>query len=92
MPGTFQRDSTTAAADFTKSPALSRLTVVVFFSTLGTSFIQPLYLINLQARFDPNMQIMASASLSLGLVYAILLGYLGRLAQRLGRGRSMILG
>ena len=55
LPGSFQRDTTIAAADFTMSPVLSRLTVVVLFAALGTSFIQPLNLINLQARFGPDI-------------------------------------
>tara|TARA_B100000676_G_C18057257_1_gene835311 strand:- start:554 stop:1789 length:1236 start_codon:yes stop_codon:yes gene_type:complete len=81
-----------AVREFTMPPLLNRLTVVVVIAALGTSFVQPLYLVYLQSRFDLEMRVLAGAFLPLGLVYAILPGYLGRLAQRLGRARSMTLG
>ena len=93
LPETFKPDASAAgAAEFNMPPVLVRLMVVVFIAALGTSFVQPLYLIYLQARFDLDMRVLAGAFLPLGIVYAVLPGYLGRLAQRLGRARSMTIG
>ena len=92
LPETFKPDSGSGAAEFTMPPVLVRLIVVVFIAALGTSFVQPLYLIYLQARFHLEMRVLAGAFLPLGIVYAVLPGYLGRLAQRLGRGRYMTIG
>ncbi len=93
LPENYRPDPSAAAAPpFTMPPVLNRLTVIVIIAALGTSFVQPLYLIYLQSRFDLDLRLLAAAFLPMGLVYAILPGYLGRLAGRLGRARSMTIG
>lgn len=74
------------------SPELLRLFVIVALSGFAAALIEPVYLIFLQDRFDLSVQLLAFAFFPAGIVFAILPNYTGRLVDRYGGPRLLILG
>jgi MFS family permease len=73
-------------------PDLVRLFVIVTLSGFATTLIEPIYLIYLQDTFALSPMGLAYAFFPAGIVFAVLPNYTGRLVDRYGRGRLMILG
>lgn len=71
---------------------LSRLFAIVVLSGFATTLIEPIYLIYLQDTFTLTPFGLAYAFFPAGIVFAVLPNYTGRLADRYGRGRLMMLG
>lgn len=71
---------------------LSRLFVIVALSGFATTLIEPIYLIFLQDRFELSVQALAFAFFPAGVVFAVLPNYTGRLVDRYGRARLLMLG
>jgi len=71
---------------------LLRLFAIVALSGFATTLIEPIYLIYLQDSFDLSVQGLAFAFFPAGIVFAVLPNYTGRLVDRFGRPRLMVLG
>ena len=68
---------------------LNRLLVPIFLMAFAASLIQPFTMIFLRDRFEVELIALASAFLPVGLVYAILPSWLGKLTQNWRRARAM---
>ena len=71
---------------------LKRLFIIVGLSGFATTLIEPIYLIYLQDTFELTVRGLAFAFFPAGIVFAILPNYTGRLVDRYGRSRLMMLG
>jgi DHA1 family multidrug resistance protein-like MFS transporter len=65
---------------------------IVFVSGFATTLIEPIYLIYLQDTFELSPIRLAFAFFPAGIVFAVLPNYTGRLVDRFGRGRFLMLG
>lgn len=68
---------------------LNRLLVPVFLMAFAASLIQPFTMIFLRDRYDAELSTLAFAFLPVGLVYAILPSWLGKLTRNWHRARAM---
>lgn len=80
------------AEKFRFPPQQYMLLVVIFLAAAAVASIQPYYLIYLRERFDLPLNALAFAFLPVGIAYAVLPGWLGKVTGRLPRAAAMATG
>ena len=89
-PKTITKNLKVKAKDL--SPDLYKLLVVVFISSISSSMISPLLMIYLQDRFTTNITTLAYAFIPSTLVYSFLPAKLGKISDKTGRIKPIIIG
>ncbi|WDI33102.1 MFS transporter [Hyphococcus flavus] len=69
-----------------------RILTIIFAAAFAGALIQPFYMIYLRARFDLELYWLATAFLPMGIAYAILPPWLGRVSGRLHRASAVVIG
>lgn len=72
-------------AKFVMPDGYFRFLAIIFFAAFAGAVIQPYYLIYLRERFDLELYSLAVAFLPVGIAYAVLPVWLGRVTNRLAR-------
>lgn len=78
--------------EWTLTPALRRVFILVFLTGFASALIEPIYLLYLKNKFDLPMLVLAWVFFPSGIVFAILPRYAGEWSDRLGRGRVIAVG
>jgi MFS family permease len=85
-------DESTPAPEFAMPDGYRRVLAIVFFAAFSGAIIQPYYLIYLRGRFGLELYALAAAFLPIGIAYAVLPSWLGKITNRLKRTTAMSIG
>ena len=66
--------------------------MIIFAAAFAVALIQPFYLIYLRERFDLELYMLATAFLPIGVAYAILPGWLGKISGKWRRASVIMIG
>jgi predicted MFS family arabinose efflux permease len=77
---------------FSMPPNYLRILVIIFAAAFAGALIQPYYLIYLRSRFDVELYMLAAAFLPIGIAYAVLPGFIGRVSDKIHRASAIALG
>ena len=70
-------------------PELNRLLAPIFLMAFAAGLIQPFYMVYLRDRFEVELIALAWVFLPVGMVYALLPSWLGKVTKRWNRSRAM---